>query len=64
MFVPTQDLSSVKSFLLDMYRIEDIILNNFETLEEDSQEIFTYVLQAIEKKYFEILKEETRTVKK
>ena len=64
LFVPTQDLSSVKSFLLDMYRIEDIILNNFETLEEDSQEIFTYVLQAIEKKYFEILKEETRTVKK
>ena len=64
LFVPTKDLTSVKSFLADMYRIEDVILNHFETLEEDSQEIFTYVLQAIEKKYFEILKDETKTIKK
>ena len=47
-----------------MYRVEDIILDNFETLESDSSLIFTHVLKEIEKKYFEILKEETRTVKK
>ena len=62
--VTTRDLSNVKSYLADMYRIEDVILDNFETLESDSSLIFTHVLKEIEKKYFEILKEETRTVKK
>ena len=62
--VPTTDLSHVKGYLADMYRIEDIILDNFETLESDSALIFTHVLKAIEKDYFEILKEETKSVKK
>jgi len=62
--VYTMDLSDVKGYLRDMYKVEDMILEDFESLEKISPKMFTHILKALESKYFEIKKSESKPVKR
>ena len=61
--VGTDDSSWMEKFLNDLYKLEDVIFVNFETLQNDSSEMFRYIMKAMEKPYYEILKQELTEVK-